>query len=154
MKDSKKGLLHVLLVLVAIALLGYVALVGVGKQHRGTAKNIKLGLDLAGGVSITYETVKTNPTSEEMSDTINKMQKRAETYSTESAVYQEGTNRITIDIPGEQDADAVLESLGKAGALEFVEDDAMNADGTYEKAVLTGSHVKNAQAVRDQDPTT
>lgn len=158
MKDSKKGLLHVLLVLVAIALLGYVAFVGVGKGHRGTAKNIKLGLDLAGGVSITYETVKENPTAEEMSDTINKMQKRAETYSTESAVYQEGSNRITIDIPGEQDADAVLESLGKAGALEFVMDSDMDVDDegnpVYEKARLTGSHIKNAQAVRRQQETT
>ena len=158
MKDSRKGLLHVLLVLVAIGLLAYVALVGVGKSHRGTAKNIKLGLDLAGGVSITYETTKENPTAEEMSDTINKMQKRAETYSTESAVYQEGANRITIDIPGEQDADAVLESLGKAGSLDFVMDDQMSTDEegnpVYDKAKLTGSDVRNAQAGRQQNSTT
>ena len=154
MKDSKKGLLHIVLVLLAIALLGYVTLVGVGKHHKGTAKNIKLGLDLAGGVSITYETSKANPTAEEMSDTVMKMQKRAETYSTESAVYQEGTNRVTIDIPGEQDADAILEAMGKAGSLEFVEYDKMNDDGTYEKALLTGAHIKNAQASRDQDQNT
>ena len=54
-----------------------------------------------------------------MSDTKYKLQKRVDNYSTEAAVYQEGTNRINVDIPGVTDANAILEALGKAGALEF-----------------------------------
>lgn len=49
MKNVKRGVLHILLVVLAIAALGYIAIVGIGAQHKGTAKNIRLGLDLAGG---------------------------------------------------------------------------------------------------------
>lgn len=63
------------------------------------AKDIKLGLDLNGGVSITYQTTEDNPTSEQMSDTVYKLQLKAQGYSTEAQVYQEGSNRINIDIP-------------------------------------------------------
>lgn len=81
--------------------------------------NIKLGLDLAGGVSITYEANEANPANVDMQDTIYKLQKRAEGYSNESAVYQEGSNRINIDIPGVSDANQILEELGKPGSLQF-----------------------------------
>lgn len=53
MKDKNKGVLYLLLSIVAIALLAIVVFIGIGEHHRGSAKNIKLGLDLAGGVSIT-----------------------------------------------------------------------------------------------------
>ena len=38
--------------------------------------DIKLGLDLAGGVSITYQAKEENPSAEDMSDTIYKLQQR------------------------------------------------------------------------------
>lgn len=84
---------------------------GITSAHKGSAKNIKLGLDLAGGVSITYEATKGNPTATEMKDTIQMMQQRAEVYSTESSVVQVGDDRIEIDIPGVENADDVLKSL-------------------------------------------
>ncbi len=86
----------------------------------GSAEGIKLGLDLAGGVSITYETVKEDPTQTEVDDTIYKMQQRADNYSTESAVYQEGDRRVVVDIPGVQDANRILEELGNAGSIQFI----------------------------------
>ena len=43
-----------------------------------------------------------------MSDTIYKLQKRVEQYSTEATVYQEGDNRISIEIPGVTDANGNL----------------------------------------------
>ncbi|BBF45374.1 protein-export membrane protein SecD [Lachnospiraceae bacterium KM106-2] len=138
MKNTKKGILQLLFIVVVIGALSTVALVGVGKNKIGSAKKIKLGLDLAGGVSITYQTQKSNPTDTEMKDTIYKMQKRVENYSTESEVYQEGSDRINIDIPGEDDADAVLTALGKAGSISFVDPDG--------KEVINGKHVKTATA--------
>lgn len=137
MKDKKKGVLHLLIVLLVIVGLSVVTLVGLGKEHKGSAKNIRLGLDLAGGVSITYETVKENPTATEMSDTVYKMQKRVESYSTESMVYQEGSNRVNIDIPGVQDANKVLEELGKAGSISFVDPEG--------NEVINGTHIKTAK---------
>ena len=119
---------------------------GWGSNHEGAAKKIKLGLDLSGGVSITYQTVGTdNPSKEDMDDTIYKLQQRVTNYSTEASVYQEGSNRINIEIPGVTDANAILEELGKPGALEF-----QLADGTV---VLTGGEVTSAQATTQRDQT-
>lgn len=88
---------------------------------------IILGLDLSGGVSITYQIVTENPTQTEINDTIAKMEERAENYSTEYAVYQVGEDRITVEIPGVFDANAVLEELGSPGALYFIRE--KNAEG-------------------------
>ena len=105
MKSNKgKGLLGLIVLIIAIAVFGYM-----GYSHMN---EIKLGLDLDGGVSITYQAVKENPTAEEMSDTIYKLQQRVEGYSNEAQVYQEGDNRINVDIPGVSDANAILEELG------------------------------------------
>lgn len=130
MNSKVKGVLQVLLVLVLIAAFVFVAARGIGGAHRGSAKNIRLGLDLEGGVSVTYQAYKTDstgkrtgeqPTDKDMADTIYKMQKRVETLeSTEAAVYQEGSDRVTIDIPGASDSEEVLKELGKAGALYFI----------------------------------
>ena len=113
MKEETKGksLLKFLLIIAAtvgICILGYI-----------TMPDIKLGLDLDGGVSITYQTTEENPSQQDMDDTIYKLQKRAEGYSSEAEVYQEGSNRINIDIPGVSDANEILEELGKPGSLQF-----------------------------------
>lgn len=129
---------------VALAVLVYIVAVGIGKTGTGAAKNIILGLDLSGGVSITYQTVgNDNPSAEDMSDTRYKLQQRVDGYSTEAQVYQEGSNRINIEIPGVTDANKILEELGKPGSLEF-----QLEDGTV---VLTGTQVENAQAATQQD---
>lgn len=146
MKDKRKGILSLCLAVVAIAALCFVTFVGIGSQHKGTAEHIRLGLDLDGGVSITYEADKANPSSTEMSDTKYKLQKRVENYSTEAAVYQEGTNRINVDIPGVTDANAILEALGKAGSIEFKDEAG--------KTVITGKDIADAQAGTTTDPTT
>ncbi len=158
MKDKKKGLLHLLIIIAVIGLCAYTTLVGITSAHKGSAKNIKLGLDLAGGVSITYEATKGNPTATEMKDTIQMMQQRAEVYSTESSVVQVGDDRIEIDIPGVENADDVLKSLGKEGSLDFVAEDDMSFDKKnnpkYTKTVCTGKHIKKAEAGTQQDEVT
>ncbi|SHJ34507.1 protein translocase subunit SecDF [Hespellia stercorisuis] len=171
MKKSK-GVVSLIVTVALIALLGFTTIVGFGKGETGASKNIKLGLDLEGGVSITYQTVDKNPSDEDMSDTIYKLQKRVEQYSTEATVYQEGDDRISIEIPGVKDANAVLEELGQPGTLYFIaQTDSTGAanytaDSTAESGytlsktieelqkdgsiVLTGTDVKNAKAVTTQ----
>jgi len=130
MNKKSKAILKLIVVLVltgAFCVLGYL-----------NAKNIKLGLDLNGGVSITYQTVDENPTKEQMSDTVYKLQLKAQGYSDEAQVYQEGKNRINIDIPGATDANAILEELGEPGTLEFADEDG--------NVLLTGDDVKTATA--------
>ena len=62
MKNNKgKSLIGLFLVLIIIAACGFVSWKGVDESGQGSAQNIKLGLDLAGGVSITYEADEENP---------------------------------------------------------------------------------------------
>ena len=130
MKSSKgKATVRLALLLVLIAVAGFF-----GYSYMD---DIKLGLDLAGGVSITYQAKEENPSAEDMSDTIYKLQQRVESYSTEAEVYQEGNNRINIDIPGESDANEILTELGKPGSLAF-----MDSQGN---TILTGDQVASAQ---------
>ena len=176
MKKSK-GIITLIITAVLIAGLGFVAVYGIGSAHNGSARNIKRGLDLAGGVSITYQVVgDSDPSAEDMSDTVYKLQKRVEqqNYSTESQVYQEGSDRINVEIPGVSNAEEVLENLGRPGSLLFIMqyDDAGNLnytqelmlaeDGSYEfvymlarpleeieasgSVVITGTDVKSADA--------
>ncbi|WP_138264418.1 protein translocase subunit SecD [[Clostridium] hylemonae] len=142
MKKSK-GILSLVVAAALIALLAFTTVAGFGKGKTGSAENIKLGLDLAGGVSITYQVKDKNPSEEEMRDTIYKLQKRVEQYSTEANVYQEGDDRINIEIPGVSDANAILDELGKPGSLVFQTQD--------NETVITGSDVKTASARAGED---
>ena len=140
-KKRATWVMAIMAVLLVLAV--FTAAVGWGPRHTGAAKNIRLGLDLSGGVSITYQTVDPNPSAEAMSDTIYKLQQRVTNYSTEASVYQEGHNRINIEIPGVSDANAVLEELGKPGSLVF-----QLMDGTE---IITGADVAVAEAGTQND---
>ena len=122
-KNEKKAgrIIGLFVILALTAALGYIAVCGIGEKKIGSAYNVKQGLDLAGGVSITYQIVGDEaPTQADINDTIYKLKMKAETYSTEAQVYQEGTDRITIEIPGVSDADTILKDLGKPGSLYFI----------------------------------
>jgi len=137
--NKKKGIFTLIAFIVILAGLGYVSIFGVGENKSGSASSVKQGLDLAGGVSITYQVVGDEaPSAADMNDTIYKLQKRVENYSTEAQVYQEGSDRINIEIPGVSDANAVLEELGKPGSLSF-----QDSQGNV---VLEGTDVADAQA--------
>ena len=134
MKNSKgRSILGMLLLLVAIGVFGYFGYT--------TMNQIKLGLDLAGGVSITYQAKVENPSAEDMADTIYKLQQRVQNYSTEAEVYQEGNNRINVDIPGVSDANAILQELGKPGSLIFVD--------SQGNQILDGKQIASAKAGMD-----
>ncbi len=120
------------------------AAIGWGPTGTGAARNINLGLDLQGGVSITYQAVGDEaPSAEDMQDTVYKLKQRVDNYSTEANVYQEGANRINIEIPGVSDANTILQELGKPGSLTFELE-----DGTV---VLNGNEVASAEAGTQQD---
>lgn len=163
---KNRAILVMVLTVVLIGLLSFTSIVGFGPDRLGSARNIILGLDLAGGVSITYQAVGDTPSSEDMADTIYKLQKRVEGYSSEATVYQEGDNRINIEIPGVSDANKILEELGTPGSLYFIAQtdskgnqnysyvgpdewvltksiEELQADGSI---VLTGTDVETAKA--------
>lgn len=142
---KNKGILSLVVTVILIGVLGFTSAVGWGNDHTGAAKNIKLGLDLAGGVSITYQVKDENPSESEMKDTIYKLQKRVEQYSTESSVYQEGDDRINIEIPGVSNANEILDELGQPGSLYFIAQTGSDGTPNYEQVNSTGDAAKDYQ---------
>ena len=172
---KNRAVIILLCILVLLAGVAYVDIFGVNAMGDGNASDIKLGLDLAGGVSITYQVVgEEEPDSTDMSDTIYKLQQRVEGYSTEAIVYQEGSDRINIEIPGVSNANEILKELGRPGALYFIaQTDAdgnsnysYGMDGTYTltktidelledgSVVITGTDVADAKAGTQRDSVT
>lgn len=143
---KKQGILVLVLTVIVIGFLAFTTAVGFGPTGTGAAKNIKTGLDLSGGVSITYKAKGDEPSQEDMDDTVYKLQKRVSGYSEEAQVYQEGTDRINVEIPGVTDANKILEDLGKPGSLEF-------QDSTGE-TVLDGSDIADAKGGITEDQVT
>jgi len=143
---KKQGILVLVLTVIVIGFLAFTTAVGFGPTGTGAAKNIKTGLDLSGGVSITYKAKGDEPSQEDMDDTIYKLQKRVSGYSEEAQVYQEGADRINVEIPGVTDANKILEDLGKPGSLEF-------QDSTGE-TVLDGSDIADAKGGITEDQMT
>lgn len=174
---KNKAIVILLVFVLLLGVFGYTAAVGLGTDGSGSAASINLGLDLEGGVSITYQVVgDEEPDSGDMADTIYKLQKRVESYSTEAVVYQEGGDRINIEIPGVSDANAILEELGKPGSLYFISQYSPDGNLNYQYAgadengeliyvmnntieamledgsvVLVGTDVKDARAVTSSD---
>ncbi len=172
---KKQGILVLVLTVVLIGLLTFTSAVGFGPTGTGAARNIKTGLDLSGGVSITYQ-AKGNPSAEAMEDTKYKLQQRVEQYSEESQVYLEGDDRISIEIPGETDANTILEELGTPGSLYFIAQTDADGNENYSltgtgrtgyslnkdieeliengSVVMSGDDVADAQGVATQQQTT
>ena len=142
MKKSKAAVI-LAVILAAFVGLAYYASIILSSTGIGEDMSIPLGLDLSGGVSTTYQVVDENPSAEDMSDTIYKLQKRVDSYSTEASVYQVGDDRITVEIPGVQDANEILEDLGNPGSLEF-----QMPDGSV---FMTGDMVEDAQGATATD---
>ena len=140
MKKIVSGLIKFLVVLAITAGLLYLGY--------KSMPEIKLGLDLAGGVSITYQSA-THPTNEQMGDAVYKMQLKAQDYSTEAEVYQEGSDKINIDIPGVSDANTILSELGEPGNLYFVEGDLVFPEkiSTNSEATATSSEANDVESI-------
>ena len=137
MKKSK-AIIILLCALLVLLGVGYVDLYGVDAEGTASASDISLGLDLAGGVSITYQVVgDEEPDATDMADTIAKLQKRVENYSKEAIVYQEGTDRINLEIPGVTDANKILEELGRPGSLYFIAETDKDGNANYSMQAVT-----------------
>ena len=160
MKKAKRNAILGLLVFVLLtAGAVYSVLQGLGADKIGLAKDIPLGLDLQGGVSVTYEIQEDNASDEEINATIDKLQRRADTYSNDAEVYKQGNKRIVIEIPvdtSKYDPNEILDAMGRPGKLEFLDPEnyeKFSSGSTDYTPALTGSDVKNAQGGRVQENT-
>ncbi|MBO4679688.1 MAG: protein translocase subunit SecD [Lachnospiraceae bacterium] len=150
--SKTKGILTIVLTVLLTVFIGYMDVFGFGANKSGSANDIKLGLDLAGGVSITYQAVgDENPSDQDMSDTVEKLKKRIYAYSTEASVYKEGRDRISIEIPGVYDADEILKDLGRPGTLYFIDHYASDGTPNYSRVSYTGDDAVDWQLNRTLD---
>ncbi len=133
----KKALAIALAVIIVFG--WYVSIFGLG-SIKPLKDQIKLGLDLKGGVYVVME-AETQATGEELRDLMNQtqlvMEKRVNGMGlSEPVVTIEGSNKIRVELPGAEDAEAAIALIGRTAQLQFV-----MADNTV---VLDGSMVKNA----------
>ena len=73
---NTKYIVELIALLAVIIIVGITVAFGIGPTKTGSAENIRLGLDLAGGVSITYEVVEKDFTQTDIDDTIYKLKLR------------------------------------------------------------------------------
>lgn len=182
MKKSN-AIITLLVFLAILAGVTFIDVKGIDGNGKVAASDITLGLDLAGGVSITYEVVgDEEPSATDLADTKRKLEERVYNYSNEAQVYLEGNNRINVEIPGVTDANAILEELGNPGTLYFLAQKGSDGNNNYSQTivqdedgnsslayvlnrsideivadgcvVLNGSDIKSAEAVPYQDSQT
>ena len=103
--------------------------------------NLKLGLDLKGGVMVRLE-AQGSATDRDIAQVIEIMRTRVDSLGvTEPVIQREGSNRILIEIPGIEDPDSAINLIGKTALLEF-----KTMDG---EVILTGKELQEAQEAKD-----
>lgn len=163
----KKSIISFLAVMLVIVLLGVSAITGLAIPIGGgdssadegsstgsmktiipsifdSENGIRLGLDLVGGSSITFEAqlpenYDQSRLSADMSSAVEILRYRltSEGY-TEAQVSQQGDNRITVEIPQIKNPEEAIQILGQTAQLSFVD-----MDG---KEWMTGSDIKSASS--------
>ena len=151
MKTKRNAVLVIIAFLLILGVAIYTAIFGVA--DRGKVEYIKLGLDLKGGLSVTYEIQEDDYSDKDLEDTKYKIEQRVEAYTNEYSVYEDGDKKITAEIPGVTNADEILNALNIEGKLEFLDPDNYTkwSQGQEYEAALTGDDIKNATAGIDSD---
>ncbi|MBR3035585.1 MAG: protein translocase subunit SecDF, partial [Firmicutes bacterium] len=130
------------IIIVIIMLLGWVFSVRGFGEGGSIADRMKLGLDMIGGVSVVLE-ADTDATGSELKSLMDQVQAVMERRVNEMGLSEpvitvENENRIRIELPGAQNAQEAIESIGKTAQLSF--------RTTDNQVVVTGENVKNATA--------
>jgi len=145
--QSKNRILLVCSVIV-ILLSGFIALNGLnigGASISPAGTNIKQGLDLRGGVFVVYE-AQSSATGDEMdriiSQTIEVFRRRVDGMGlTEPIIVREGEKRIRIELPGVEDSEQAISTIGKTAQLQFIMPDG--------EVVVSGAEVSKAEVMID-----
>lgn len=145
MKTIKR--VFAVLIILILAAGWYVTVLGAGDTLGSIKDHMKLGLDLQGGVYVVLE-ADTDATGPELAALMNQTQavigKRVNEMGLSNPVVTiEGEKRIRVELPGVEDAEAAIESIGTTAQLSFI-----TADGNI---ILTGDNVKNAGTEINQE---
>ncbi|MDR0596253.1 MAG: protein translocase subunit SecD [Clostridiales Family XIII bacterium] len=123
--------LTALIVLIWVATLHGIGPIG-GKTIGPISKDIKLGLDIKGGVYVVMEAKTDDIAQDQISDVMERTRSIIENRVnamglSEPIVTIEGENRIRVELPGAEDAQAAIETVGKTAQLRFLLADGSDA---------------------------
>jgi len=153
------------IVVAVIAILAYLTMFGIHGQYGDTrvtyikgVDEIRWGIDIQGGVNATFEPADGYDASADDMNAAKSLIEQRLVFNniTDSTVYvDENEKRVVVEFPwqaGDTDFDpeAAIKELGESAILTFREG-AQDPDGTV---ILTGEHVKNAEAGYQQNDQT
>ena len=115
----------------------------------------RLGLDLQGGLEIVY-TAKTAdgkpPSQAQLDQTIGILDRRVNGLGvTESQIQKQGTDQISVALPGIKDAEQALAVIGKTAQLEFFKDDPSRGPSARSRARRTPSRSSRPGRLQGRD---
>lgn len=163
MRRVKKPVFFI--VVAVIAILAYLTMFGIHGQYGDTrvtyikgVDEIRWGIDIQGGVNATFEPADGYDASADDMNAAKSLIEQRLVFNniTDSTVYvDENEKRVVVEFPwqaGDTDFDpeAAIKELGESAILTFREG-AQDPDGTV---ILTGEHVKNAEAGYQQNDQT
>lgn len=110
---------------------------------------ITQGLDLKGGTVIVYKAQADAPTDDEMETVVSIIRRRLDLQNyTEAVITRQGDDKIRVELPDVQDAQAAVETLGSTAQLVFAESVTQDPNDmskvVADKVVMDGKEVKNA----------
>ena len=112
-RRQRRNLLISVLVVVAIAVGSFAAVFAAKWSPR-------LGLDLAGGVSVVYTAEGHNVSQSDLNETVNVLNLRVDGLGVSGAQVQTtGKNQISVSIPGVTNAQQVLSEIGQTARMYF-----------------------------------
>src|SRR6476659_8873229 len=111
------------IVVVSLVVAGLVGVVLMAVPSSPIHQKVTLGLDLQGGLEITKQAVPPKGrslTKEDLSRSVSIMRDRVDRLGvSEPEIRTQGSDQITIQLPGVKDAEAAVEILGKTAQLEL-----------------------------------
>ena len=111
MKKQTKGLWISLISVVAVTVIALAATLAAGWSP-------KLGLDLDGGLAVTYQT-HTPVTQAQLDTIVTILDNRVGNGTSGATVSSQGKNQISVSVPGAKNSQQILTTLGNTGQLFF-----------------------------------
>lgn len=131
----------------AIVFIWVITLVGGGKTFPSIKDQIKLGLDISGGINVVLE-ADTKKTGDDLKTIMDQTKAIIEMRVNELGLSEpiitiEGEKRIRVEIPGAKDSDDAVNQIGKTAKISF-----HSADG---QLFVDGKDIKDAAVETDNE---
>ena len=144
MKHQKQRNIIILLVVAALLVVSAFYIYPFGKKTH-------LGLELQGGLEIVYKAQLPNgkvPTPDQITQTIGIINRRVNGLGvTEAAVQRQGSDQISVALPGVKNVDQAVRTVGQTAQLQFFNDGKQRIAGPSESLAAAVKQATNSPLV-------